>query len=164
MPADEVRTRVAAILSSTEAQLRSLIEECLRAQNYRDTALVASLAEGVAALAERHNSLADETSGIARDEINRTQREPIAGTRPAFAEPLRLRQGGAYPQFEREGERLVKIGWSKKDRAVYEHKAPRSAVTAVCTALAATAKSFTMDAILPIKDAAGADGQVQNVL
>jgi hypothetical protein len=39
--------------------------------------------------------------------------------------PIRSRNKlGQYPRFLREGGNLVKIGWSKSQRAEYEHKSP----------------------------------------
>jgi len=40
-----------------------------------------------------------------------------------------------YPQYLRDGERLVKRAWSKKERQPYEHKAPREVVTVLLTAI-----------------------------
>src|SRR5262249_27860719 len=35
---------------------------------------------------------------------------------------------GEYPKFLRDGEELLKIGWSKRQKAVYRHKAPKRIV------------------------------------
>ena len=62
---------------------------------------------------------------------------------------------GEYPKFFRRGEQFVKIGWSKKERSEYEHKAPRRAVDALTAAISrrsANGKLFTVDDLLPLKD------------
>lgn len=66
--------------------------------------------------------------------------------------------GDGYPKFFRRGEELVKVGWSKKERKEYTHRAPRSAVDATAAAVArvgANGKLFNGDALLPLKDAGG---------
>jgi DNA-binding transcriptional ArsR family regulator len=58
----------------------------------------------------------------------------------------------------RAGDRLVKIGWSKRDRRAYEHRATRTAVLAVLDAVAAKirpGKRFELDGIGEVSDATG---------
>jgi hypothetical protein len=60
-----------------------------------------------------------------------------------------------YPKFFREGELLVKVGWSKGDRKTYEHKAPRRVVDALVQTLVQAGKGgqrFVMEGLLPLKD------------
>lgn len=62
-----------------------------------------------------------------------------------------------YPKFTREGDALVKIGWSKSEGKTYEHKAPRSVLRALVQALirvGSGGERFTVDDLLPLKDAA----------
>ncbi|MEJ7757961.1 MAG: hypothetical protein WKF55_00080 [Gemmatimonadaceae bacterium] len=151
------------MLQKAEDQLRSLIQDCLGAQSYSDVAALAKLAESLATL--RHDQmLKEQRSGPVRTFTE------VADERPTFDRgdkaPLSLhhssgspiRQNGTtYPRFEREGDRLVKIGWSKKESRAYEHKAPRSVITAVCYALRSHVNSFTMETLLPITDSDGND-------
>ena len=61
---------------------------------------------------------------------------------------------GQYPKFVREGDSLVKIGWSKSQGAEYEHKSPKRLLTVLSAALtAAKGKRITMDKVLPLNDA-----------
>ncbi len=58
-----------------------------------------------------------------------------------------------YPKFRREDDELVKIGWSKRAKEEYEHRAPKSAVFTLIAALAKIAskkRQFTMEAVLPV--------------
>lgn len=60
-----------------------------------------------------------------------------------------------YPRFFRQGDQLVKIGWSRKAKAEYEHKAPRHAVDALTAAIArrsGNGKLFTVEDLLPLRD------------
>jgi hypothetical protein len=62
-----------------------------------------------------------------------------------------------YPKFVREGDSLVKIGWSKREGKPYEHRAPRGVLRALVQALARVGSGgerFTVEGILPLKDAA----------
>lgn len=45
-------------------------------------------------------------------------------------------QGGSrYPNFLRSGDELIKVGWSKKKRQEYRHRAPKGTVDSVIHAL-----------------------------
>jgi hypothetical protein len=56
-----------------------------------------------------------------------------------------------YPLFEVDGDRLVKVGWSKKDRTTYEHRVPREIAHAFSLYLADQIgkPTFRMDELLP---------------
>jgi len=65
-----------------------------------------------------------------------------------------------YPRFERDGDKLVKVGWSKKKREQYEHRAPYEVVLACARHLASHAlagKVFAMENLLPVPDASGGE-------
>jgi len=64
-----------------------------------------------------------------------------------------------YPRFLKDGDSLVKVGWSKSEKAEYEHKSPKKVLLALSQALASVGskgRRFTMDKILPLQDAADA--------
>src|SRR5438105_955733 len=61
-----------------------------------------------------------------------------------------------YPKFLRDGDSLVKIGWSKSEKSTYEHKAPRRVIELLVAALThgrRAGQRFTMEEALPLKDA-----------
>ena len=67
-------------------------------------------------------------------------------------------KAGKYPRFERDGGRLIKIGWSKKSREEYEHRASREVAQAFARALwnaMEPGKTFAMEEVLPVRDSAG---------
>ena len=74
------------------------------------------------------------------------------------AEPLsaaRRNQKRSYPLFFQFGAALVKVGWSKKERAEYEHKASRAVIDSLGAALSEAGKKgriFTMDSLFPLVD------------
>lgn len=155
-PVSEAVVRARDILASTEAELQRLIAESLAVQRYDDVAALAAMARrlveaGGAENGSRARTTASEGHSLAAapEAISEMQ----AAMRRVGIQP----GNGAYPRFEREGKRLVKIGWSKKDRQVYEHKTPFTAVFAVSDALRSQPSRFVMDQVLPIKDADGRD-------
>lgn len=50
----------------------------------------------------------------------------------------RVVKGKDYPRFGRRGESLVKVGWSKREKKEYEHKAPKRVVDLLASALVRT--------------------------
>jgi len=69
--------------------------------------------------------------------------------RPNQAEKKPLK--GTYPNFQRENTSLVKIGWSKSQKSVYEHKCPRAVVDELTAACLRVDGRFTMEKILPLR-------------
>jgi hypothetical protein len=60
-----------------------------------------------------------------------------------------------YPKFLRDGEELLKIGWSKREKKAYRHKAPKRIVLLVSQALqhaGQRAQRVVMEQVLPIRD------------
>jgi hypothetical protein len=72
----------------------------------------------------------------------------------------RTRRPRGYPRFEREGDKLVKIGWSKKSREEYEHRAPRDAVVAFAQHLGESVSDgqvFAVEDLMPVRAVNGDD-------
>jgi len=72
----------------------------------------------------------------------------------SVAVPRKTRRAGEYPKFCRDGDALVKIGWSKGQKSEYEHKAPLAVLTDVVAALSSAAarkNRFAMETIIPLK-------------
>jgi hypothetical protein len=65
-----------------------------------------------------------------------------------------------YPKFIREGDALIKIGWSKSQGKPYEHKAPRAVLRALVKELIRIGSGgarFTVEGIFPLKDTGKTD-------
>jgi len=145
------------LLDECEQGLRKLVAESANEGDYVGVHRIAGLAKGIAALAKEGRAmiLTDERS----DSAAQTARA-INGTAPPFATTAGRKPravADAYPKFFRRGDELVKVGWSKKERKEYNHRAPRSAVDAVALALkqvGAKGKLFNGDALLPLKNLA----------
>ena len=66
-----------------------------------------------------------------------------------------------YPKFFHQADQLVKVGWSKKDRKEYIHKAPFTSVIATANSIQKAAsgkKVFSADQFFPVLSA---DGQAE---
>ena len=58
--------------------------------------------------------------------------------------------------FARDGNQLVKTGWSKKTRTEYRHRVPEPAVSAVVSALRRFgATEFSMERLTPVQNEDG---------
>lgn len=144
------------VLADAESRLRQMMEEALREQRYEHVAKIAGLAQGVSRILQ---------SQVAQNsrELN-TLTEPnglLAGVpSPPTKKPTRTKSRTAsFPKFERDGERLVKIGWSKKNKSSYEHRATKDGVYAFVHHLVGSVtedKVFLVEDLLPVPD--GADG------
>lgn len=154
----------AEVLDGAVAKLRSLMEGSFRAQRYRELAALAAVTEGVTALRQKElfkdSLFSSGASTAGADTANGEPGAELSASNSSFRADSSSRKGWSrlkYPYFKREGERLVKVGWSKKDSSAYEHKAPHAAILAVCNAIRGTKNTFTMDEILPLKDAANVE-------
>jgi hypothetical protein len=59
-----------------------------------------------------------------------------------------------YPKFSRYKDELIKIGWSKKEKGEYQHKAPRKVVDALLSRvdqIGASGEVFTTDDLFPLR-------------
>jgi hypothetical protein len=143
--------RAADILSRAEAELRALIQEQLTQGLYGDVAATALMADSLLRLVNGQDCPSSPSStGAGASRV-----KGDAGT--AAPESPRRRSPKDYPQFARDGERLVKIAWSKRERAEYEHRAPRHVVQNLIDAVRkkkGEGKLFEAADILPIKDSA----------
>ncbi len=67
---------------------------------------------------------------------------------------------GAYPAFFRDADALIKVGWSKKGRREYEHRAPFRILESVANrveALTAAQNRFSVEDLVPLKDPVSGD-------
>jgi hypothetical protein len=140
------------VLLAAEASLRRLIEERLKQQRYGEVAKIAQLADGLAHLTkarpgEQRAEVTDQPAGSSRARPMRS----TAATKGGAAQ----RSPRKFPRFERDGGRLIKVGWSKKRKGEYEHRAPREAVVAFTRHLASQVKPgqvFAIEELLPVPD------------
>ena len=114
---------------------------------------IAALAEGVAQLIQKNRGPA--VTAVFRP-------GPALSTVPISGPAPPPRKGGkkVYPIFLRDGDRLVKIGWSKKSKAEYEHRTPREVPDLLLAAIRSKAEEgdlFAATDVIPLSVGVGAD-------
>jgi hypothetical protein len=166
----ETLNRARAVVEKAERELRQLLSEAAAAGEYDSVVTLAdwarqlaafggqvpspvnlTAANGVAAVAPRQPAVPAETSSSQRAPKGRSKKKA-----------KRTSRNGDYPKFLREKDELVKIGWSKSEKAPYEHKAPKTVIGLLAQALIRAGRGgrrFSTDEILPLKQSAG-DGEV----
>lgn len=155
--------RASTTLQRCEHELRDLGALALKEGNYDAARRIAELAE----------SLADSCVRVGMPESSTMTQQPpkpTSGATAAAKESSASEAGkkttvrrkraaaGSYPQFRRRGEKLVKVGWSKKNRQEYEHNAPWPVVHAFAVHLRTHIRSgriFNIESLLPAPDPDG---------
>jgi hypothetical protein len=172
----DVLEEAMAVLLNAEQQLRSILVRSAKDGNYDHLPQIAEWAKLLSATLggqppaepatfqpETVLPLASSDDGVAERPAAVRARAPATGYRKARAGQRRKRRRSktaksGYPKFVREGDSLVKIGWSKTDGKPYEHKAPRSVLRSLVQALLRVGSGgarFTVEGLLPLKDTAG---------
>ena len=143
-----------SILSATEVELRKLIEVAAKEGQYADVSKLAEIAAQFEPLVNRK-----EKKTTLGSRYLKLERQPNEVGETATNQATRQKKSGEFPKFEIERDRLVKIGWSKKDRSAYEHRAERGIVLAISLYLASMTDQniFKMDDLIPIQLNDGSD-------
>jgi hypothetical protein len=139
-------------MQKCEHDLRELGIEALRAGEYDVARRLTELAEAMADRRARAG-LADEPGGTVRP----AERKGVHNSAVA-SPPARRKPSAEYPRFLRKGDHLVKVGWSKKVGAEYEHKAPRVAVLAFARHLRTRTRPgriWKVEDLTPVSDGQG---------
>jgi hypothetical protein len=147
--------RTVTILTDSEAALAALAGDAAKEGSYDAAAFLIDLAKDVANLASKARAQLDPQA--------RTSSEQSADLRnagptitPVVSSPIKGRpKKEQYPKFLREGNNLVKIGWSKSWKAEYEHKSPRKTLPLLILAFSkfgSNGRRFSMNKVLPLVD------------
>ena len=150
------------LLEQCEHGLRKLVAEAADEGDYASVFRITDLARAVASLTANDSltpapHIAPQASATWSENVGKTSPVATKGTKTLSA-PRSRASIEAYPKFFRRGDELVKVGWSKKDRKEYNHRAPRGAIDAVAAKVrqvGAKGKLFNGDALLPLKYPAG---------
>jgi hypothetical protein len=151
-------TQAREILQVADKGLRGVMEKAVQAGQY---SVVTHLVEIATAL----DRVSRECAGVKLVADSEQADTRLIGVQVASAAPVTpsnsLKRVAAttrqakleYPKFACDEGRLVKIGWSKREKAEYEHKAPREAALAVYVVLSKVqpAIAFKMEELLPIR-------------
>ncbi len=137
--------QAAAILEEAETKLAQRAGELVAARQMTEAKPLLRLIDELAALREGEPELAPAKPG-------RRQPARTPSTSSSRKTP--------YPKFARDGDTLVKIGYSRREKKEYEHRSPLAALDAVATHAARVADRqgrFTSDDLMPVPDADGDD-------
>ena len=146
----------AGLLAVSEAEnlVRRLISEAAADNEYADVISLAEMADGLRRLGAGVHAAPPEiaeSSNAAKQRKTLVQKPKKASRKPNQKNAVK----SVFPRFERDGDRLVKIGWSKRQRSAYEHRAPKHAVLACARRIAGLARPgaiFVVDAMVPTTD------------
>lgn len=152
--------RAIEIVRRAEVGVRAIIEETVAAQRYSELPGLARIADALVKIAGANEASAQPSQSERADDpkpaVMPKVHDPGTGElRSATRKPAKKSK---YPRFERDGDRLVKVGWSKKAKAEYEHRAPREAVVAFVNHLTSRVEPgevFAVDDLLPVPDGSG---------
>jgi hypothetical protein len=150
--------RVSSTIRKAEQEICGLIAEAATSGEYDVVSRLSGIARRLSELAEEaaHKPLA----------VGGTPAPPRSGMKlRAIATPVvvtarKTSRKEGYPRFEKSRDVLVKVGWSKKERSEYVHKAPKAGVDAVVRRvvdLGKGARMFTTEDLLPVKLGSGGD-------
>jgi len=138
------------VIREAEAALQQLMAEASAAGDYEAVVQLASMAKGLARLI---NESATAPSPPPAE-------SPAPSPRTGATRGKRKRRGqtkrkSEYPKFVRQGDELVKLGWSKRQKKEYRHRAPKRLVELLAQRLAEVGKEgklLTTDDLLPLHD------------
>ena len=142
-----------------EQEIRGQMVEAATASQYE---LVARLSSIALRLSEMVEETAGKPSRTNQVSATRTPDVPLRApsARPEDPNGRRTSHKRGFPRFERAHDVLVKIGWSKKGRSEYVHKASKSGVDAVARRVmdvGGEGRMFTTLDLLPVKLDSGRD-------
>jgi hypothetical protein len=136
-------------VAQIDAELRSLAASAAGQGNWPVVRAASMAAEQLEPL--RHDT--GEAGSL--DPATSRNRKYVRSKGAAGKSRPRRKGGSVYPRFARNGNDLVKIGWSKREGGEYRHRAPRSAVDLLVRAIEKEGTSsgrFTTDGLFPVID------------
>jgi hypothetical protein len=133
-------------LSDCETRLRELLSEAAKAGDYENVERLTAWAKAIRALA----------SGVSINHLDNSSARSRRSSKASARKPANKRRSTErYPKFARFKEDLVKIGWSRREKKEYQHRAPRRVARLLAKQLMKTFSSggiFSTDQIFPLHD------------
>jgi len=129
----DYQVEVENVLRALTAQLKGLAEAALADGDFDSVIYVTTILKRFT-----HLQLGPATESEASSAEDSEALFPVASdpARPVSRRPAaRPKSKASYPRFRREGSYLVKVGWSKKSRQEYEHRALVDVALAVVACL-----------------------------
>lgn len=143
--------QAAEAIRDCESRLRQLMAQASAAGHYDEVATLMLWAKSIASTIDLDDQPEMGVIPDAATAESNTPTQPVAA-RHKTAKSNRPQ----YPQFGRFRNELLKIGWSKKKKKEYQHRASRQVADLLCSRLDEfKGKDFTSEEILPL---VGEDG------
>jgi hypothetical protein len=123
------------ILSAAEKEMQNLLEQAVQIRDYEALSTLGSWAAQLSRMLD-----GTQLSGPPPAVADSADRNSVMGASAAVEPPARERTKApriSYPQFWREGNQLVKVGWSSANHATYDHKADLRIVESIAKAIVA---------------------------
>jgi hypothetical protein len=149
--------RAADVLRHAESTLRELVSKAATGGDYACVVKIAAWAQAVGDIVKQASS-EDSPASVPRPVAAAAPRAPAKVNGSHRKSPSAATD--AYPKFFRQGEQLLRIAWSKKEKKEYQHKATHSALAALADAMVKLGKDgriFSTDDFLPINDSDGTE-------
>jgi hypothetical protein len=152
-----------SILRTAEAALREATSQAAESGDYEATVTLALWAQQLARLSAslegQGTEPASPPAAVPLVPATVTAEAVTAGSarRKREQHPKAARRAD-YPRFFKKANLLIKVGWSKREKAEYQHKAPRSVVETVVEALRSAARDqgpIAIPELLPLKSPSG---------
>jgi hypothetical protein len=154
----ETLQQAAKLLKDTEGKLRELVSAAASSGDYASVVQMAAWARTI-------SELLKGTASEAKTPTSSSPTQPN-GKRAKYALPRGKsshHMQKSYPQFFRQGDQLIRIAWSKREKKEYRHKAPLFVIKALAKAMAekgTDGRVFSTDQFLPIPETG--NGEVPN--
>lgn len=140
-----------------ESELQHIAAEAVASGDYEAARYGIELAESIAE--KRRRAVAGGAQGVNASVPDQADQSGSTVVKKGSRKSVKSLKGAGkspnYPRFMRQGDMIIKVGWSKKTRKEYQHKAPRSVVAAFATHLRKHTRDgqiFRMEDILPVPD------------
>jgi hypothetical protein len=148
------------VLEKAEQEIRILIGKSAAAGEYESVVRLGGIARRLAEMVTELRSVCSGSGESRVDSIGGAGVKGLIAVKRSGTRVARQSAGAeGYPKFERSKDQLVKVGWSKKERCEYLHRAPRAVLDVVvrqAEKLGAADRVFTADELLP--QCCGEDG------
>jgi hypothetical protein len=163
----ETKSQAIAIVQRAEGEIRELLLRVAGEGDYEHVALLAEWAQQLRQITNQPGTAKGLTGVLSgfnghAEIVKDSQVAAASGSEKGAPERHKARNltrsktnKANYPRFRRERDELVKIGWSKKQKSEYRHKAPKAVVDSVADGLqkrGAGGERFTFEELLPFRD------------
>lgn len=170
---DSMYREAVNVIRATETRLQEMMSEAVRQGLYAELRAIAELAQRLSALVSESQSIRDDknatssegTAGWPDLQSNLHQSPQPSGQEVAITtesekdeRPTKRKRRITYPRFFREGDFLLKVGWSKTGRCEYEHKAHCTVLRKLAQALEAANDgnaAISTETLFPLKTDSG---------